>query len=280
MTFPPLPPLNLRALMQKYDLQAHQSLGQNFLQDDNALRKIVQIAEVTPESRVLEIGAGLGSLTRYLAQQGSSVTAVEIDSRMIPALREVLTPFSNVTICQGDILKLDPADLMPESGYQVVANIPYYITSAIIRHLLESQKKPSRMVLTVQKEVAARICAHPDEMSLLALSVQLYGAPHIAASIPAGAFIPTPKVDSAVVCVDLYPNPLLSPQETDLYFKLARAGFSQKRKTLRNSLSAGLAIPHADVEALLTSAKIDPTRRAETLDLEEWFNLLRAYNQR
>jgi 16S rRNA (adenine1518-N6/adenine1519-N6)-dimethyltransferase len=273
----PLPPLNIHLLMKKYDLQAHKSLGQNFLHDDGALRKVIQSAEVTSDMQVLEIGAGLGSLTRYLGSACRSVVAVEIDDRLIPALHEVLDPFSNIEIVQGDILKLNPADLMSASGYAVVANIPYYITSAIIRHLLESEKKPGRIVLTVQKEVADRICAQPDDMNLLALSVQLYGDPRIVATIPAGAFYPPPKVDSAVVRVDLFEHPILEPQEIDLFFKLAHAGFGQKRKTLRNSLSSGLAKSAVKMETYLTSVGIDPRRRAETLYLEEWFDLVRNY---
>jgi 16S rRNA (adenine1518-N6/adenine1519-N6)-dimethyltransferase len=155
----------------------------------------------------------------------------------------------------------------------VVANIPYYITSAVIRHLLESPLKPGRLVLTVQREVAGRITAGPGEMSLLALSVQVYGKPEIVARIPAGAFYPPPKVDSAVVRVDLYPDPLLPDPLLPIFFRLAKAGFSQKRKTLRNALSAGLALPPIEVEALLRSAGVDPMRRAETLSISEWSEL-------
>ena len=159
---------------------------------------------------------------------------------------------------------------MAENDYLVVATIPYYITSAVIRHLLEGHSKPRRIVLTIQKEVAQRICAKPGDMSLLALSVQIYGAPRIAAHIPAQAFFPAPKVDSAVLVVDIYPTPLINEELLDSFFKLVKAGFSQKRKTLRNSLSSGLHISPANAAEFLTRADIDPQRRAETLSIDEW----------
>jgi 16S rRNA (adenine1518-N6/adenine1519-N6)-dimethyltransferase len=162
---------------------------------------------------------------------------------------------------------------MDRSGYCVVANIPYYITSAVIRHLVEATKRPHRMVLTVQREVAERICAQPGDLSLLALSVQVYGQPQIAARIPAGAFYPVPKVDSAVVRVDILPEPRLPLELRAEFFALAKAGFSQKRKTLRNALAAGMKWNRDDTETFLLDAGIDPRRRAETLSLQEWGEL-------
>lgn len=212
----------------------------------------------------------MGSLTRYLARAARHVVAVELDRNFLQVLEEVLGGCGNVSIVQGDILELNPAALMGQDGYFVVANIPYYITSALIRHLLEAELRPQRLVLTVQREVAERICAQPGDLSLLALSVQVYGTPSVTARIPAGAFYPPPKVDSAVVRVDLLPEPRIPPAQLGNFFKLAKAGFSQKRKTLRNSLSGGLGLPPAQTEALLRSAGIDPQRRAETLAVEEW----------
>jgi 16S rRNA (adenine1518-N6/adenine1519-N6)-dimethyltransferase len=185
----------------------------------------------------------------------------------------VLSPYQNVRLIAGDILKLSPKDLITEKNYLVVANIPYYITSAVIRHLLEGDSKPRRIVLTVQREVAQRICASPGDMSLLALSVQVYGKPRIAARIPAGAFFPAPKVDSAVLSVDIYPSPLIKPELLDTFFQLIKAGFGQKRKTVRNSLSSGLRISPAETVDLLTHANINPQRRAETLSIDEWERL-------
>jgi len=269
-----IPPLNAAALLKRHGLRAHKGLGQNFLQDPLALEEIVSAAEIQPTDTVLEIGPGLGSLTRYLAVSAKEVIAVELDPNLLPLLKAILAPYPNVRLIQGDILKLSPKDLITEMAYLVVANIPYYITSAVIRHLLEAEVKPRRIVLTVQKEVAERICAKPGDMSLLALSVQVYGEPRIATRIPASAFFPAPKVDSAVLCVDIYPSPLIKPELLDTFFKLIKAGFSQKRKTLRNSLSSGLHISRTDAEDLLTRAGIDPQRRAETLNLSEWSQLV------
>lgn len=268
-----IPPLNAAALLKRHGLRAHKGLGQNFLQDPLALEKIVDVAEIQPTDTVLEIGPGLGSLTRYLASSAKAVVAVELDPNLLQPLKAILSPYPNAHVIHGDILKLSPKDLITEKDYLVVANIPYYITSAVIRHLLENEPKPRRIVLTVQKEVAQRICAAPGDMSLLALSVQVYGRPHIAAHIPADAFFPAPKVDSAVLIVDIHIYPLIKPELLDRFFKLIKAGFSQKRKTLRNSLSSGLRISPADAAALLTRANIDPRRRAETLSIEEWENL-------
>ncbi|HEX2997208.1 MAG TPA: 16S rRNA (adenine(1518)-N(6)/adenine(1519)-N(6))-dimethyltransferase RsmA [Anaerolineales bacterium] len=268
-----IPPLDTTALLKRHGLHAHKSLGQNFLQDSEVLEKIAAAAEIQPGDTVLEIGPGLGSLTRYLAVSAREVVAVELDEKLIPPLKTVLAPYQNVRLIHGDILKLSPRDLIPAEDYIVAANIPYYITSAVIRHLLESDPKPRRIVLTVQKEVAQRICAKPGDMSLLALSVQVYGKPRLAAQIPAEAFFPAPKVDSAVLCVDIYPAPLIKEDLLDTFFKLIKAGFSQKRKTLRNSLSSGLHISPAEAADLLTRVDIDPQRRAETLSIEQWERL-------
>ena len=186
-------------------------MGQNFLQDPLALEKIASAAKIEPTDTVLEIGPGLGSLTRYLAASAKEVVAVELDQHLLPPLRAVLTPYTNVRLVHGNILELNPNELVHEKDYIVAANIPYYITSAVIRHLLESQTKPRRIVLTIQKEVAQRICEKPGDMSLLALSVQVYGNPHIAAHIPASAFYPSPNVDSAVLGIEIYPAPSIPP---------------------------------------------------------------------
>ena len=271
-----IPPLNAEALLKRYHLRAHKGLGQNFLQDPQALEDIVSAADIQPTDTVLEIGPGLGSLTRYLAVSAQKVVAVELDENLIQPLKDVLTPYQNVRLIQGDILKLSPKDLISEDDYLVVANIPYYITSAVIRHLLESELKPRRIVLTIQKEVAQRICAQPGHLSLLALSVQVYGQPRIAVHIPANAFFPAPKVDSAVLVVDIFSVPKVKENNLDRFFKLIKAGFSQKRKTLRNSLSSGLHISTTNAAELLTRANIDPQRRAETLSIEEWELLTEA----
>ena len=276
MTGLSLLPLNIPALLRQYNLRPSKGLGQNFLQDNYALQKIVNVADLGPANDVLEIGPGLGSLTRYLALSARSVTAVELDQKLFPALQAVLAPYPNVRLVQGDILKLNPADLMTSEEYTVAANIPYYITSAVIRHLLENNHRPHQVVLTVQEEVAERICAGPGKMSLLALSVQVYGKPVIKGQIPAEAFYPAPNVDSAILHIEIYPQPVIPVSQLDKFFRLIKAGFSQKRKTLRNALSGGLRIAPVEAEKLLAVAGIDPQRRAETLDLIEWEKLCNA----
>jgi 16S rRNA (adenine1518-N6/adenine1519-N6)-dimethyltransferase len=268
-----IPPINIPFLLKKYGLRPHKGLGQNFLQDPIALEKIVAAAAIGPADTVLEIGPGLGSLTRYLAAAARSVVAVELDLHLLPPLKAVLSSYDNVRLIHGDILELDPSDLIQEQEYIVAANVPYYITSAIIRHLLESSSKPRRIVLTVQKEVAQRICEKPGDMSLLALSVQVYGQPRIVAHVPAGAFFPSPNVDSSVLSIEIYPTPLIPTHLLDTFFQLIKAGFSQKRKTLRNALSSGSSISPTHAAELLTQAGINPQRRAETLSIDEWSKL-------
>jgi 16S rRNA (adenine1518-N6/adenine1519-N6)-dimethyltransferase len=268
-----IPSINISYLLKKYGLRPHKGLGQNFLQDPIALEIIAAAAEIQPTDTVLEIGPGLGSLTRYLAASAKEVVAVELDQHLLPPLKAVLSPYDNVRLIHGDILELNPGELIAAPNYVVAANIPYYITSAVIRHLLESPSKPRRVVLTIQKEVAQRICEKPGDMSLLALSVQVYGKPRVAAHIPAGAFVPAPNVDSSVLSIEIYPEPLISNEYLDRFFRLIKAGFSQKRKTLRNSLSSGLSIPPTNAVDLLTRAGIDPQRRAETLSIDEWRTL-------
>jgi 16S rRNA (adenine1518-N6/adenine1519-N6)-dimethyltransferase len=262
---------DIPGLMRRYGLRPQKKLGQNFLVDEAALRRVVEAAQIQRGQAVLEVGPGLGSLTSLLAQAAVRVVCVELDQNLILPLEEILGVYPNVEIVSGDILKLDPGRLMAGSdSYLVVANIPYYITSALIRHLIEAPQPPLSLVLTVQLEVAERICAQAGEMSLLALSVQVYGQPVIVSRIPAGAFYPPPQVDSAVIRVLLHPQPAIPRDRLPLFFRLAKAGFSQKRKMLRNALSAGMRWSPSEAEALLSRSGIDAMRRAETLSLEEW----------
>jgi 16S rRNA (adenine1518-N6/adenine1519-N6)-dimethyltransferase len=269
-----------RHLLKQFGLRPKKSLGQNFLSDNYALTKIVQAAEVNADDVVLEIGPGLGSLTQHLASIAKRVIAVEIDQTLMPVLRSELADRSNVEIVNGDILDLDPADLLRgASTYKVVANIPYYITSAIVRHLLEASIRPSLIVLTIQQEVAERIIAQPNDMNLLAVSVQFYGSPRIVARIEAEAFYPAPNVDSAVVRIELNAKPRVDVNSVDTFFRVVKAGFSQKRKQIHNSLMGGLAKSREEIDQLLKDAGIDPKRRAETLTLEEWAKLANFVNQ-
>ncbi len=270
-------PLNVPQLLRQYGLRPDKRLGQNFLISPAALQKVVAAAELAPDDAVLEIGPGVGSLTVLLAERAQRVVAVELDERLRLPLEAVLRPYPHVRLVFGDILKQDVAALMGNVPYKVVANIPYYITSAVIRHLLSGETRPRRVVLTVQREVAERITARPPHMSLLALSVQVFGEARLAARLPAGAFYPRPQVDSAVVRLDVAPRPRVPETHLKAFFRLAKAGFAQRRKTLRNALAAGLGWPTARALALLEAAGIDPRRRAETLSLDEWATLTAAY---
>ncbi|GAB4448674.1 MAG: 16S rRNA (adenine(1518)-N(6)/adenine(1519)-N(6)) -dimethyltransferase RsmA [Anaerolineae bacterium] len=290
--------MNLSALLKKYDLHPKKGLGQNFLTDPIHLQKIVDAADLTSDDTVLEIGPGPGVLTERLCEAAGQVIAVELDSQMVQLLRAEYGHHANLTVVEADILQLAISDLQsgvrgqePGAGknpltihhspftihhYKVVANLPYYITSAVLRHLLESAPRPQRIVVTVQKEVAERIVAQPGQMSLLAVSVQFYGAPKLVQRIPAGAFYPPPKVDSAVVRIDTFAEPPLPPAETEQFFRVVKAGFGQKRKQLKNTLSAGLHLPGEAVVGAMTAAGIEPSRRAQSLSIEEWLRLARA----
>jgi 16S rRNA (adenine1518-N6/adenine1519-N6)-dimethyltransferase len=215
-----------------------------------------------------------------LAENANRVVAVELDRKLVGALKDILSPYDNIELIQGDILEVNLNEIFTQPGYIVAANIPYYITSALLRQLLEATYAPQRVVLTVQKEVAQRICASTGNLSLLALSVQVYGEPSITHQIPAGAFFPVPKVNSAVVRIEIYPQPRIPREHLDTFFSLIKAGFAQKRKTLQNALSAGMKWEKQKTSDLLLSADIDPMRRAQTLGMEEWGNLVDRINSK
>lgn len=269
---------SVRALLRAHGISPRKRLGQNFLSDPAALNRIVAAADLSPHDRVIEVGAGLGTLTRLLADRAAHVTAIELDDNLVGILADQLADRPNVRIVHGDVLRI-PDLALPDRGYKVVANLPYYITSAVLRRFLEKEPRPRVMVVTVQLEVAQRIVATPGEMSLLAVSVQAYGKPRIVSRIPAGAFYPVPKVDSAVVRIDVDLEPTVVLEggvaQTAL-FQVARAGFGQRRKQLRNSLSAGLALPRATAEKALEAAGVNPSRRPQTLSLAEWAAVTRA----
>ena len=264
-------------LIRLYDLDPKKSLGQNFLVDDSYLDEIVAAADLTEADTVLEIGPGLGTLTRVLGDRAGRVVAVELDDRLITVLRTGFATRDNITIVHGDILELDPsalitgeAEAQADAAYKVVANLPYYITSPVLRHLLEATPPAQRIVVMVQQEVAARICAAPGDLSILAVSVQFYAVPSIVCTVPARAFYPRPKVDSAVLRLDVRPQPYFPDADPTRFFAIVRAGFSQKRKQLLNSLSGGLGLDKTQARAALDAASIDPRRRAQTLSLDEW----------
>jgi len=271
-----------RGALRRAGLRARKGLGQHFLIDEEVLRLIVETAELGPGDVVIEVGPGLGVLTRELAARAGRVIAVELDDRLAALLREHLAAFPNVTVVNGDILRIDPADLLREAGaseYRVVANLPYYITSPVLRHFLEASPRPTSMVVMVQKEVAETIAARPGDMSLLSVSVQLYGEPEIVGHVPARCFHPAPDVDSAVLRIRVHAVPGVAVSDVDAFFGLVRAGFSASRKQMVNSLARGLGRPRSEVQALLKNAGIEERRRAETLSLEEWARLWEVFDR-
>ncbi len=269
-----------KQLLRRFNLRARKRLGQRFLIDGDVLQRILSAAELTADDIVLEVGPGLGILTRELAQRARRVIAIELDDKLANFLKQELVSFPNVIIINEDILKIEPATLLarPER-YKVVANLPYYITSPVLRHFLEATLKPDLMVVMVQKEVAEAIVAGPGKRSLLSISVQFYGRPTIISKVPANSFYPAPEVDSAILRIDLYPKPAVAVDDTEGFFGTVRAGFASPRKQLANSLAQGLGWPKADVLSVLAEASIAPQRRAETLTLEEWAQLRQAYAQ-
>lgn len=274
-----IPALQARALLNEYGVKPRKSLGQNFLISSGAREIIIEIADLQPDDAVLEIGAGLGALTERLVQEASRVVSVELDETLLGILKDRIGDTDNLAIVQGDILELEPAALGLNPGYVVVANIPYNITSAVIRHLMESQTPAARVILTIQKEVAERIVADPGDMSLLAISVQLFGDPSIQAYISPGSFYPEPSVESAVTRIDMRSELELSADEIETVFKLARAGFAQKRKQLKNALAHGLPLDKSGAEELLRACGIEPRTRAQVLSVESWIELAKAYQR-
>ena len=285
--------LSVFDLLHRAGIDPKKSLGQNFLVDESYLDRIVDAAELGEADVVLEVGPGLGTLTARLAANAGQVIAVELDDRLVPLLRAEFALRDNVHIVHGDILSLDVGELIKDAftsdlqssiatvdAYKLVANLPYYITSAVLRHVLEATPAPSRAVVMVQAEIADRICAQPGDMSILSVAMQFYAEPSIAFQVPAGAFYPVPKVDSAVLQLDVRPHPALAKSEIDAehFFTVVRAGFGQKRKQLRNSLSAGLHRKKDEIDVALTHADIDASRRAQTLSIAEWITLYQALN--
>lgn len=265
-----------KALLDNHGVQPKKSLGQNFMHDPKTLEKIVAAADVQAGDIVVEVGAGAGALTQVLADAGAQVYAIEVDERLQPILEERFEDQETVYLVFADILKTDTATLIGDQDYRVVANAPYYISSAILWHFLESRRPPRRMVLTMQYEVAERIISAPGAMNLLAIAVQFYGVPRIISKLSPAVFWPRPHIHSAVVRIDTHQQRPVDVPSPQAFFRVARAGFSQKRKQLRNALAGGLGLKARVAADLLNAADIAPQRRAETLTLEEWARLTRT----
>jgi 16S rRNA (adenine1518-N6/adenine1519-N6)-dimethyltransferase len=267
----------LKTLLREGGIHVRKELGQNFLVDEELLDQILAAAELTAAERAVEVGPGPGVLTERLLAVAGSVVAVEVDPALANLLRRRFGAQAHFQLIEGDILKVPTATFAGGwPAYKVVANLPYYITSPVLRHFLEATPKPVRLVVMVQKEVAERIVAPPGRLSLLGVSVQLYGRPEIVARAPAAAFFPPPKVDSAVVRIDVYDRTAVDVPDVERFFELVHAGFSQPRKQLHNALGRHVWLPPGGASRLLEAAGIDPERRAQTLRLEEWAALAAA----
>jgi 16S rRNA (adenine1518-N6/adenine1519-N6)-dimethyltransferase len=264
-------------LLRREGLRPRQRLGQNFLQDTSYLARILEAVEANSSDCVLELGAGTGVLTRALATHCGQVVAVELDERLIKILRDELTDLPNVTVTHANALDVDPSAIFA-GPYKVAGNIPYYLTGILLRRYLEMDHRAGLIVLMVQKEVAQRMAAEPGKMSLLGISVQFYARIEVLAHVPAGAFFPRPKVDSAIVRL----RPHLrkeDPETVQAFFGVAKAGFGSRRKQLANALQAGLNLDSTVVRTLLSDARIVGTRRAETLSISEWRALAETFRE-
>ena len=257
-------------------VKAKKSLGQNFLHDETIIERILEIASLKMKDKVLEIGPGTGTLTAHLLKHAGQVIAVELDHFLIARLEETFRDFQNLTLLEGSVLTIDLETRLREAGfedgeYKVVANIPYYITAPIIRLLLSLPMRPERIVLRVQEEVADRLSASPGGMSLLSLMAQHSATVTKELFVPRSAFEPEPKVDSAVI--RLIPHRVFSEKSDQELFKVAKAGFIARRKTLANNLSSSFRIPRKEIEAMLIDQGLDSRIRAQELSVEDWIAL-------
>lgn len=282
MENPYLAPQRVRAALRSLDLRPTRGMGQNFLIDPLALDTIVAAAELSASDLVVEVGPGLGVLTWELLRQAGQVVCVELDRRLAARLHDEFAG-SSLKIIQADVLNISPAEILAHASpqpYKLVANLPYAITAPVLRHFLEGAPPPELSVVLVQWEVAERICARPGDMSVLAHSVQIYAQPEIVARVPASSFTPAPAVDSAIVRMRRRPAPAADVDDISGLFRVIKAGFLHTRKQLGNALPGGLAAMGRPIGrdlalAALSAAGVDPTRRAETLAIDEWAAIYR-----
>ena len=281
----------IKKILKEKDLKVLKSLGQNFLIDEKVLAEIIQTSELSKNDLVLEIGPGLGTLTNELVKECRTVVAIEKDKKMAELIKEkneLEATFANVAsssflkIINGDILKINLNEIIHKYSenkkYKLVSNIPYYITSPVIKLFLENSIQPELIVLLVQKEVAERICAKPGKLSVLALSVQIYGEPEIINYVDKASFYPKPKVDSAILKIRNIKKEF-SDEYYKKLFKIIKIGFSSKRKKLSNNLSVGLHVDKRESESILQKAEINLNTRAQELSLEEWKKLIQKFDK-
>lgn len=278
-------PSTIRDIKERYGFKLSKSLGQNFLTDKNIIDKIIEATQITGEDLVIEIGPGIGVLTAEAAQLAAKVVAVEIDQNLIPILRETLGGFDNVEIIHQDVLKTDLNQIIQSSGCRharIIGNLPYYITTPIIMALLENHVMADSITIMMQKEVADRIKSQPGSKSYGALSVavQYYCTVDSVAIVPKEVFVPVPKVDSAVLRLNIRREKPVELVDEEMFFRCIKAGFGQRRKTLSNSLMGIGSVTKEDVKAALAACGIDEKRRAETLSLDEFANLANYFSKR
>lgn len=273
---------NTKAIIEKYGFHFKKSFGQNFLIDTNILKKIVSNAEINENTAVIEIGPGIGALTEQIARCAGFVLAFEIDNRLIPILNETLSDYDNVKIINQDILKVDinkqiDTYLSDYDEIVVVANLPYYITTPILMHFLEGNTKVKRYVVMMQKEVAERMSAKPStkEYNSLSIAIQFLTKPSIVMKVPKTVFIPQPNVDSSVLRLDVLEDPSVKVKDQDLFFKVVRGSFVQRRKTIFNNLNTSFKNIYSkeQIKDILQKANIDERRRGESLSIQEYANL-------
>jgi len=265
----------IKDLLKRHNAFPKKQFGQNFLHDQNAIKKILATADIKPDDIIVEIGPGVGNLTQELAKLAKNVIAIEKDRVMVKILKDTLTSALNVEISEADILKFNEAQL--PKNYKIVANLPFYLAAPAIRKFLESKNPPSLMALIIQKEVAQRIVALPPQMSLLSVSVQFYADVKITSRIKKVCFWPSPKVDSAIIKIIPQKNNC-QKDFVENFFKIARAGFSHPRKQLANNLAKELDIDRGEAEYLLKQCAIESTQRAETLTVEQWKMLSHSFS--
>lgn len=264
-------------LMSELGIHPNKGLGQHFLFERGVVERMVRQAGVNEDDVVLEVGPGLGILTSELLRKSGLVVAVEYDRVLAAHLRAVFGDLPNFQLVEGNALTFSSDDLIPEGvPFDVVANLPYSVGTAILRHILEQPRKPRRVTVMLQKEVAERLIAQPPDMSILGVATQLYAEPRIAFAVAPSVFIPPPKVESTVVILDVHPEPRLASELDPLFFKIVNAGFRQKRKQVANSLADVLRLPKVEIADWLRDAAIDPMRRAETISVDEWIALTRS----
>jgi 16S rRNA (adenine1518-N6/adenine1519-N6)-dimethyltransferase len=269
----------LKSLLQSHNLWARKGLGQNFLVDEKAFDKIIAAADLKPSDNVIEVGPGTGFLTERLVDKVKHVTAVELDKGMIEILEDRFNGVKNLELVNEDILKFRIQDSgFRIHSYKVVANIPYYITSPLIKHFLQSDNRPELMVVLVQKEVAEKIIGKTGK-SVITIETQLFGRPEIVDIVSAGSFCPAPKVDSAILKINVYKKPLVPEDQIEDFLRLVKFGFSQKRKKLSNTLSAGLHIKPAEMSGILEKSGINPDLRAENLEIRDWEMLAKVLTE-